>query len=258
VNDSPMHFTLRKMQVHFSSPRTWFGIALVGGLIGLVGPFNTFEYISVLPRLLYWLAIAAGSYAICFCCAIFFEAWLGRGPLWRHFLLTGLLPGIPIALFVIAINLLTFGPMGDDLMGLAPLLVYCPLIALGITMASHVLSIKASAAAEPPVTPGAPALLARLPHAMRGRLLHLSVADHYVDITTDRGHELVLMRLSDAITETAPTPGMQVHRSHWVALDAVRRSLRQSGKPMLELETGDLVPVSRSFVDAARAAGLLR
>nr|WP_282558860.1 LytTR family DNA-binding domain-containing protein [Devosia litorisediminis] len=92
---------------------------------------------------------------------------------------------------------------------------------------------------------------------MRGRLLHLAVADHYVDVTTDKGHELVLMRLSDAIAETAPQPGLQVHRSHWVALNGVKRGLRQSGKPMLELENGTLVPVSRSYLPAARAAGLL-
>jgi hypothetical protein len=257
VNDGPLHFTLRRTQAHFSNGRTWLGIALVGALIGLVGPFNTFQYVTVLPRLLYWFAIAAGSYAIGFCCAIFFEAWLGRGPLWRHFLLTGLLPGIPIALFVIVINLLTFGPTGGELIGLATLLVYCPLIALGITVASHVLGAGATAPAEPAEQAAPPALLARLPHAMRGRLLHLAVADHYVDVTTDKGHELVLMRLSDAIAETAPQPGLQVHRSHWVALNGVKRGLRQSGKPMLELENGTLVPVSRSYLPAARAAGLL-
>lgn len=83
------------------------------------------------------------------------------------------------------------------------------------------------------------------------------MADHYVDVTTDQGHALVLTRLSDAMRETAPIQGLQVHRSHWVALDAVRRTTRQAGKPMLELENGTLVPVSRSFLPAARAAGLL-
>ena len=85
------------------------------------------------------------------------------------------------------------------------------------------------------------ALLARLPHGTRGKLLHLAVADHPVDVTTDRGHALVLIRLSDAIAETAPTPGLQVHRSHWVALDAVRGT-RQVGKPVLHLQNGTVSP----------------
>jgi DNA-binding LytR/AlgR family response regulator len=99
-------------------------------------------------------------------------------------------------------------------------------------------------------------LLARLPPAKRGRLLHLRVEDHYVEVTTDRGSALVLLRLSDAVAETAGVPGLQVHRSHWVALDAVARAGREGGRPALVLRTGTVVLVSRSFLPAARAAGL--
>jgi DNA-binding LytR/AlgR family response regulator len=105
--------------------------------------------------------------------------------------------------------------------------------------------------------PRQPALLDRLPRHLRGRLLHLEVSDHYVEITTDKGKNMVLMRLADAMRETAPTRGLQVHRSHWVALEAVRKSFRQSGKPVLELEDGTIVPVSRSYLAAAREVGLL-
>lgn len=256
MNDSPLHFTLRQAQGHFTHPRTWIGIGLVGGLVGLVGPFSTFEYLPLLPRLLYWLGIAAGSYAIGYCIGHIFEAWLGRRPLWRYFAFTGLLPGVPIALFVFAINHLAFGGGHVALIGLLHLLVYCPLIALGVTMVAYLFE-RRHMAAEPDPSPTQPALLARLPHSIRGRLLHLAVADHYVDVTTHLGHALVLMRLSDAMAETAPVVGLQVHRSHWVACDAVRRSLRQGGKPLLELENGTLVPVSRTHRPAARAAGLL-
>lgn len=63
------------------------------------------------------------------------------------------------------------------------------------------------------------------------------------------------MRLSDAIKETAPVAGMQVHRSHWVALDAVASATRKNGKPVLTLENGTEVPVSRTYLDAVRSAG---
>ena len=96
-----------------------------------------------------------------------------------------------------------------------------------------------------------------MPHPQRGKLLHLSVSDHYVDVVTDRGHALVLMRLSDAIRETGAVPGLQIHRAHRVALDAVRQVHRGNGKVALELSNGTRLPVSRSFMPAARQAGLV-
>lgn len=78
-----------------------------------------------------------------------------------------------------------------------------------------------------------------------------------MEVTTARGRSLLLMRLSDAIREGQPTPALQVHRSHWVALAAVRRATRRNGKPVLELETGVEVPVSRSYLPVVREAGLI-
>ena len=129
--------------------------------------------------------------------------------------------------------------------------IYCTLISAAVTLVSAVLERPTTLAA----TPEPPALLERLPRPQRGRLRHLSVADHYVAVRTDKGNSLVLMRLSDAIRETAPIAGLQVHRSHWVALDAVRRSTRQNGRPALELDDGSIVPVSRTYIAAVRAAG---
>jgi len=96
-----------------------------------------------------------------------------------------------------------------------------------------------------------------VPLPQRGRLLALTVEDHYVDIVTDRGKALVLMRLADAIREAAPVPGLQIHRSHWVALDAVSRTERSAGKVIVELSNGLRLPVSRGYMAMARDAGLV-
>jgi DNA-binding LytR/AlgR family response regulator len=64
------------------------------------------------------------------------------------------------------------------------------------------------------------------------------------------------MRLADAIRETGMVPGLQIHRSHWVAKDAVAKVHRSEGKLMLELRNGMRLPVSRSYLAAARDAGL--
>ena len=98
----------------------------------------------------------------------------------------------------------------------------------------------------------APPLLERLPASRRGRLLHLQMRDHYVEIHTDRGSELVLMRFGDALKELGRTEGMQVHRSHWIARAAVKKIVRRTGRTVAFLENGTEVPVSRRYARALR------
>ena len=88
-------------------------------------------------------------------------------------------------------------------------------------------------------------------------LLALIVEAHYVDIVTERGKTLVLMRLADAIRETTGVPGLQIHRSHWVAHAAVVKAHRADGKVQLELSNGLRLPISRGYLPAAKEAGLV-
>lgn len=250
-----LQLALREMQDLAGRPQSWIVLVAAGLLMGMVGPFGTFE-MPVVPRLAYWLAVVIGTTALC----ILIERWLshavrGRMPELVAAGLGGAIAGVPIAACVRVFNVLVFGNE-DDPMSLWWLMAYSVPIAALVTTSAHVLLRDTPPDAQA-VAKQAPALLERLARPQRGRILHLAVSDHYVDVTTDKGSSLVLMRFSDAIRETAPVAGLQVHRSHWVALDAVRRYIRNGGKPVLELETGALVPVSRTYLEAVRAAGLL-
>ena len=109
---------------------------------------------------------------------------------------------------------------------------------------------------QPVLARARPKLLDRLPQRLRGDITYLSMQDHYVDVHTEKGSTLVLMRLADAIAEVEGVPGLQIHRSHWVALDAVAGSLRRDGRLFLRMSDETLLPVSRSWFEAVRAAGL--
>lgn len=85
----------------------------------------------------------------------------------------------------------------------------------------------------------------RLPHDKRGELIALIAQDHYVEVVTERGKELVLMRLSDAISECAPKPGLQVHRSVWVSNTGVASMGREKRRSFAILTNGQEVPVAR-------------
>lgn len=114
---------------------------------------------------------------------------------------------------------------------------------------------------QPDVPAPAPApdavLQRRLPPDLRAPLVRLEAQDHYTKVVTTAGHTLLLMRLSDAVDEVGPAQGLQVHRSHWVAKDQIRKVGGSRAAPVLEMSDGAQVPISRKRRDAAIQAGLV-
>ena len=101
-----------------------------------------------------------------------------------------------------------------------------------------------------------PALYNRLPPKLRRAEIYAIVSeDHYVRVYTSAGDELILMRLSDAVKETSPLPGIAPHRSWWIAEAGVESVNRKDGKISLALKNGIKAPVSRSGTKAVKEAG---
>ncbi|MEM9473461.1 MAG: LytTR family DNA-binding domain-containing protein, partial [Pseudomonadota bacterium] len=99
-------------------------------------------------------------------------------------------------------------------------------------------------------------LMLRLPPEKRGELLYMSMQDHYVEIVTSKGRQLVLLRLADAINEAGSATGVQVHRSHWAAFSAIKTTRRNGGRTSVVMSDGTELPVSRTYVKALREAGI--
>jgi hypothetical protein len=108
------------------------------------------------------------------------------------------------------------------------------------------------AAPAPSAAPSAstPCFLLRVRPALRGRVLALQAELHYLRVFTEHGDDLILYKFGDAVAEMAGTPGAQVHRSWWVAADAVI-GRRAGARPVLRLSNGLEVPISRSGSSAA-------
>ena len=89
---------------------------------------------------------------------------------------------------------------------------------------------KRSVPGEPasvPETARQPAFLTGCPPKWARDLIALEMEDHYVRAHTMLGSDLVLLRMRDAIAELEGVEGAQVHRSWWVARDAVERVERE-------------------------------
>ncbi|MEM9605746.1 MAG: LytTR family DNA-binding domain-containing protein [Pseudomonadota bacterium] len=97
-------------------------------------------------------------------------------------------------------------------------------------------------------------LLGALDPPLDGSIVWVEAQEHYVRLTTDLESRLVLARFSDIVRELSDQAGMQVHRSHWVARDAVVRLTKSGQTAAVLLSTGDNVPVSRSYRQRVESA----
>ncbi len=263
MNDRPLHSALRELRGHFADPRALVALALVSVILGFAGPFGTYESLPMAGRLAYWAAVAVTTYAVGFFIAVLLSLTLGRRirSTWLKIVLFSVITGPFVTAVVVLLNLAAFGPArGWTVIDLGTLLFNGTLMALAVNAAALLLPFRTGPGDAPALPleamPSRPRIVDRLPLPQRGALLSLSVSDHYVEVTTDRGRGLVLIRLADAIAEAAPVDGLQVHRSHWVALAAVSRAVRGNGRVELELVNGSRVPVSRGFLPNVREAGL--
>jgi hypothetical protein len=251
VNDGAPPSALRDLRDRIAHPAHLAVLAGIGLILGLSGPFGTDGALRLVPRISYWLVTTFATYA-----AGTFAHDLAWTRLPRDFpsaakvALAGFASGTAVAATVLVLGLAVFGRLPDGLPGFLATLYA---IAMVVTVLFHVLERRLAAGA--PDAP--PPVLDRVPLDRRGALLALSVEDHYVRVHTTRGTHLVLLRLSDAIRETGTVPGLRVHRSHWVARDAVASARREGDRAILTLRDGREVPVSRANLPALRAAGLL-
>lgn len=128
------------------------------------------------------------------------------------------------------------------------------LVCIGASMIAVLANRRLPAAAEAAPTP--PKFLERLPLKLRGaEVWAVEAEDHYLRLHTSKGQDLILMRLSDAARELDGIEGMQVHRSWWVARDAIADARRGDGRATLTLKDGSQVPVSRSYAGQLRQRG---
>lgn len=104
----------------------------------------------------------------------------------------------------------------------------------------------------PAIGASEPAFLARARKPLGTHLVALQAQDHYIRVFTTVGDELLLYRFSDALREAGEASGVRVHRSWWIASNAIRRVIQRGPRIAVELTNGMRVPVSRTFVESLR------
>lgn len=233
-------------------------IAVAGGvLLALTGAFGTL-HAPLGPRLVYWVAMMLVGGVWGNLCARAIERFiaLDERPWLTVLLLTAVISG-PLSIVVWAATGLFFTGRLYALDALPGMVVPVAIVTVAICAVS--VFVEKARPVQTHLAPAgsAPArFLGRLPAKLRGATLRaVEAEDHYLRLHTDRGSDLILMRLSDALAELEGLEGAQTHRSWWVAKDAVRDVARGDGRAVLTLEGGLRAPVSRRYARALRAAG---
>ncbi|RED11290.1 LytTR family DNA-binding domain-containing protein [Pontivivens insulae] len=253
VNDGHLQFALREMRKHFQKPTVLVGLLGAGVILGLAGPFDTLDTLGTAARLVYWLFVAVVSYATGALLSTYCQSY-GQSRGWSApvlVIVSALVISVPVTAFIFGLNWVVFSFIPQTALGAAIFFGNVLIVSLVV----NIMFMLAERSAEGAETPRAPALLERLPPAKRGQLLSISVSDHYVEVVTTKGQEMILMRLSDAMGEAGT--GLQIHRSHWVAEDAIRTVSRQGDGAIATLSDGRTLPVSRSRLPDLKAAGWL-
>lgn len=97
-------------------------------------------------------------------------------------------------------------------------------------------------------------ILQRLEVSSLEDVIALQAQDHYLQVHTRTGSEMILYRFCDAVAELKQANGLRVHRSYWVNLDHVAETRTKGGKTTLAMTNGISVPVSRTFKEIVREA----
>lgn len=251
-----------------------FLMVAAGVLLGLIGPFGTFD-IPLAQRIAWWVVMIVAGYPL-------FRG-LGTVARWaaeatRVPFALALAFGLAIASMPMTLIVAWLFMRVDPVTALQSpriLIFYGQVLVVGLIIhsamwllmrpaaeATQGLAIPA-ATLETPESP-TPELAQRAAIASTealplppgfGPLLALKAEDHYLRAYAPGREELFLMRLRDALAMLPTDAGVQVHRSWWVAKDAVTAVSRDGRSAVLTLSNGAEVPVARDRMAAVKAAG---
>lgn len=238
------------------SAPSWKSLVLVttgiGVLLGLLGPFGSFASPGLAWRIGYWVTVIWLGLVLYGTAIMLVMRRHAKGG-WPIVLVTLIAASLPQALASRSLALAVWPELEQVSPGLAVWYLQVLLIAVVISVA---LMLWRRGAAQQRQGSDSTAHTAA-PEPWPVDIIALQMEDHYVRIHRQADSRLVLITMRDAVARMARRDGRQVHRSWWVARDAVIAIEGDARRLRLRLVNGLEVPVARSQVAGLRASGWL-
>ena len=253
VNDTVMTETMAEARAIARYGRFWIGLVGVGCVIGLTGPFGTYDTMPPALRIAYWGVVVTTTYwlgyLVSFAVASFAEA-RGIGTV-ASIGIGAIIASVPVTGWLAVLHMMLLGaPFVAEALQLLP---YVAVITLAVALITEVRVARQAVLAEPVHPPTDPDWLDQLPDHLGRNLILLHAQDHYVRAETALGHTLIRTRLHDAARDLGDY-GVRLHRSWWAARHAIQSYQYRNGATVVTLQNGKELPVGRTYRRSVKEA----
>lgn len=233
-------------------------LAAIGLLMGFLGPFGS-DRVPVVGRYVYWMICMVGGGLV----GVAADELLSRRVrvVWLRVAVVSVLMTPAVSLVVLVAEHLVMGGRIDWSGFMRLHWQVWPILLAVMTVRALVwrrspARIETRTVIAPPLPEAEVAFRRRLSAKRRSaRLIAVEAHDHYLKVHTDAGAELITLRFGDALSELAGAHGWRVHRSWWVAADAVEDVRWRRGAGEVRLAGGLTAPVSRTHGATLKEAG---
>lgn len=257
---------LTLLRAELRGPVVYLAWVVLSLTIAIAGPFGSYVALSLPERLLFWSLCVGLGLLVGVSVRIVVNTWLGVRGFRRGAVVVALICAVLMAWPMRFLAQVMF-PVSQSVFSASILDVFLFIFAVSLTVGAvrRTLEVVPLSQLMEPISGNEvtvdmmatlPRIVQRLEPEVQGRLIAMTVRDHYVDVFTTAGRGSVLIRFADAITEAGDEIGDQIHRSHWVAWWAVKGVEREGGKIWLRLCPEMRLPVSKTYRNKLVERGL--
>ena len=236
----------------------------IGSVIGYLGPFGSYE-MPLHSRWLYWVVLVGSGHFIYFTVGWVFEWLLAEKKI--HSTLKFIIPSFTAAFLctfmVIFVSGMFFTRSLDFYQNFMFFFPKVLILGLVLNVVGEMVNKFRNQSTPLPenhdkdICKKTHPFLRRLPNKIGVDLICFSMEDHYLHVHTEEGSHMMLLRMKDALVELEEYAGFQVHRSWWVASDAIVDVKKEPRKATLIMKNEMAVPVSKKYLPALKDAGLI-